>query len=68
MSVMSKRLTKTLSCIMHKRMHYFNKLIFDKLIVRDVLEGGRRPPKRFFRLGGRIMVAPTQEPPKKIKS
>jgi len=32
----------------------------------DVLEGGRRPPKRFFRLGGRIMVAPTQEPPKKI--
>jgi len=35
------------------------------MIVKDVLEGGRRPPKRFLRLGGRIMVAPTQEPPKK---
>jgi len=39
---------------------------------RDVLEGGhtlqhggRRPPKRFFRLGGRIMAAPTQKPRKK---
>ncbi len=39
--------------------------IFCKSMSRDVLEGGQRPPKRFFRLGGRIMAAPTQEPPKK---
>jgi hypothetical protein len=31
------------------------------------MEGGRRPLKRFFRMGGRIMAAPTQEPRKKIK-
>jgi hypothetical protein len=33
-----------------------------------VLEGGRRPDKRFFRLGGRFMAAPTQKPRKKIKN
>ena len=33
-----------------------------------VLEGGRRPPKRFFKLGGRFMAAPTQKPRKKIKN
>jgi hypothetical protein len=32
------------------------------------LEGGWRPLKRFFRLGWRIMAAPTQEPQKKIKN
>ncbi len=35
--------------------------------IREEMEGGRRPPKRFFRLGGRFMAAPTQEPQKKIK-
>ncbi len=33
-----------------------------------VLEGGRGPPKRFFRLGVRFMAAPNQEPWKKIKN
>ncbi len=39
-------------------------------LIRDVLEGwrgGRRPPKSFFRLGGRIMAVPTQEPRKKLQ-
>ena len=35
---------------------------------RAELEGGRRPPKRFFRLGGRIMAGPTHEPRNKIKN
>jgi len=38
--------------------------------LREEMEGGRGlvKPKRFFRLSGRFMAAPTQEPRKKIKN
>jgi hypothetical protein len=34
---------------------------------REEMKGGRRPPKRFFRLGGRFMAA-LKKPRKKIKN
>jgi len=35
---------------------------------REKMEVGRRPLKRFFRVGGRFMAASTQEPRKKFKN
>jgi len=35
-SVMPKRLTKMLTSIMHKRMHYLDKLILYHIDIRDI--------------------------------